>query len=120
MTRTICTFLFGLLLTCTTYGGTAEPPLLRDSSGQEITTKEAWITRRQEIRELFRTRVYGRVPKTPFKLTSKMMKQDKKAMDGRATPKIVAIAHKFGRAFYYSFQLILEATSTYCALDTAG
>ena len=91
MNRKINAFLFGFLLTCTANGGTAEPPLLQDNKGKEISTKEAWLKRREELRELFRTHIYGRVPKTPFKLTSKVKKEDKKALDGRATLKILAL-----------------------------
>ena len=44
------------------------PELLRFKDGSNV-TKETWSKRRQELLEMFRTHVYGRVPQTPSELS---------------------------------------------------
>jgi len=71
----------------------ALPSLLTEKNGKPVTTKEEWMKiRRPELLELFRTNVYGRVPATPYTLDYKVIKIDKKALDGAATLKQVEIA----------------------------
>ncbi|MBW6533763.1 MAG: acetylxylan esterase [Mariniphaga sp.] len=69
------------------------PELLVTESGQTISTSEHWETlRRPEILKLFENHVYGQVPKDFDDIKFKITKQDKKAMDGKATLKEVAIS----------------------------
>lgn len=54
--------------------------------GRRIATAEAWTSvRRPEVLELFRKHVYGRVPETPFRCSSKVVSEDPNAMEGAAT-----------------------------------
>ncbi|CAN5508932.1 acetylxylan esterase [soil metagenome] len=56
------------------------------------TTTEQWQSkRRPEVLELFRTHVYGRVPATKYEQAYKVVKEDKAALDGKATLKEVDI-----------------------------
>lgn len=67
-----------------------DPLVTRD--GRKITTADAWMkTRRPEVLELFREHVYGRVPATPYQTSFKVVKEDRNAMDGVATLKLVEI-----------------------------
>ncbi len=51
-----------------------------------ITNSDGWEkTRRNEILELFRSNVYGRVPSTPYTKSFKVIREDRNAMDGNAT-----------------------------------
>ncbi len=68
------------------------PELLVTQSGEAVTTAEKWeSTRRPEIIQLFEDNVYGQVPKDFDDFSFKVTNQDKKAMDGKATLKEVAI-----------------------------
>ena len=68
------------------------PALLTTRDGQTITTPAQWENlRRPEILKLFEDHVYGQVPKDFDDIKFKVTKQDKKAMDGKATLKKVAI-----------------------------
>ncbi|MCA1760210.1 MAG: hypothetical protein LC658_10620, partial [Bacteroidales bacterium] len=68
------------------------PELLVTESGQTISTPEQWENiRRPEILQLFENHVFGQVPKNFDDIKFKITKQDKKAMDGKATLKEVAI-----------------------------
>lgn len=68
------------------------PALLTAQSGQTVSTPEQWKKiRRPEILKLFEDHVYGQVPKDFDNIKFKVTKQDKKAMDGIATLKEVAI-----------------------------
>jgi hypothetical protein len=68
------------------------PELLVAETGQTISTSEQWEKiRRPEILNLFEDHVYGQVPKDFDDIRFKVTKQDKKAMDGKATLKKVAI-----------------------------
>ena len=68
------------------------PEVLTTQKGEKITTKKQWETlRRPELLELFTTQVYGRVPGTPFKQSIKVVNEDRNAMNGAATLKLVDI-----------------------------
>jgi len=68
------------------------PELLITESGQTISTQAQWEKiRRPEILQLFENHVYGQVPKDFDDIKFKVTKQDKKAIDGKATLKEVAI-----------------------------
>ena len=68
------------------------PDVLAGSSGNRITSAREWKkTRRQEVLELFRENVYGRVPPTPYTKSFKIVNEDKDAMNGEATLKQVEI-----------------------------
>jgi hypothetical protein len=70
----------------------ALPDVLANSAGNRITTAKEWAkVRRQEVLELFRENVYGRVPSTPFTKTFTVVNEDKNAMGGSATLKQVDI-----------------------------
>lgn len=71
----------------------ALPELLRTSSGDLVTTPEAWRDqRRPELLELFRTHIYGRAPVTrPGDLAFEVTETDAQALDGQATRKNVAL-----------------------------
>lgn len=62
------------------------PEALRLQNGTVVNTADAWKnSRRGEVLELFRTHVYGRVPKTPFEKSFKVVHEDRKALAGKAT-----------------------------------
>jgi hypothetical protein len=68
------------------------PELLITESGQTISTPEQWENiRRPEILKLFEDHVYGQVPKDFDNIKFKVTNKDKKAMNGKATLKEVAI-----------------------------
>ena len=68
------------------------PDPLVSLTGREIRTKSEWMKyRRPEILELFTMHVYGRVPRTPYSLDFKIVKEDTHAIDGLATLKQVDI-----------------------------
>ncbi len=68
------------------------PELLVSEGGQTISTPEQWENiRRPEILKLFEDHVYGQVPKDFDDIKFKVTNRDKKAMDGKATLKEVAI-----------------------------
>ena len=68
------------------------PALLTSQSGKLISTAKEWKKiRRPELLELFTSQVYGRVPDTHFETTFKIISEDKMAMDGAATRKLVDI-----------------------------
>jgi hypothetical protein len=68
------------------------PELLVTESGQTVSTPAQWENiRRPEILKLFEDHVYGQVPKDFDDIKFKVTKQDKKAMNGMATLKEVAI-----------------------------
>lgn len=71
------------------------PELLITENGQTISTSEQWENiRRPEILKLFEDHVYGQVPKDFDYIKFKVTNKDKKAMDGKATLKEVAITVK--------------------------
>jgi hypothetical protein len=68
------------------------PELLVTESGQTVSTPEQWKNiRRPEILKLFEDHVYGQVPKDFDNIRFKVINKNKKAMDGKATLKEVAI-----------------------------
>lgn len=68
------------------------PDVLANSAGKKITSAREWTkVRRQEVLELFRENVYGKVPATPYTKSFKVVNVNKNAMDGAATLKQVDI-----------------------------
>ncbi len=68
------------------------PQILQTKNGEKVSTTEAWEKiRRPEILKLFEDNVYGQVPKDFDDIKFKVTNQDKKAMNGKATLKEVAI-----------------------------
>lgn len=68
------------------------PDVLANSAGKKITSAREWTkVRRQEVLELFRENVYGKVPATPYTKSFKVINVNKNAMDGAATLKQVDI-----------------------------
>jgi hypothetical protein len=60
--------------------------------GRKVTTAQLWTkVRRNEILELFRENVYGRVPNTPYSKSFKVINEDRNIMGGAATLKQVEI-----------------------------
>ena len=69
------------------------PDVLTASSGKRISSARGWKNyRRQEVLELFRKNVYGRVPATQYTKDFKVINEDKNAMGGDATLKQVDIS----------------------------
>jgi hypothetical protein len=68
------------------------PEVLVNSTGQKITKPKKWTkVRRNEVLEMFRENVYGRVPATSYTKTFTVVNEDKNAMGGSATLKQVDI-----------------------------
>jgi pimeloyl-ACP methyl ester carboxylesterase len=68
------------------------PDPLQLQSGKSVTTAEEWTkTRRSEVLELFRTHVYGRVPATKYEQAFRVVHEDPKALDGKATMRQVDV-----------------------------
>jgi len=68
------------------------PGLLVTSDGGRINNASEWEKkRREEVLELFRENVYGRVPSTSYNMKFTIEKEDGKAMEGKATLKQVVI-----------------------------
>ncbi len=68
------------------------PDLLTGSGNIKINNRKDWINfRRPELLELFTSQVYGRVPSTPYQLNFKVVKEDKNALNGLATLKLIDI-----------------------------
>jgi pimeloyl-ACP methyl ester carboxylesterase len=68
------------------------PNPLQPANRAEIKTAEQWTNgRRDEILELFRTNVYGRVPATTYDKSFEVIKEDARAMNGDATLRQIAI-----------------------------
>jgi pimeloyl-ACP methyl ester carboxylesterase len=68
------------------------PELLTTLQGKKVKNVKMWEKkRRNEILELFRENVYGRIPSTPYSESFKLVNEDKNAMDGNATLKQVDI-----------------------------
>jgi hypothetical protein len=73
------------------------PDPLTTKAGKKITTAEEWNkVRRPEVLELFREHVYGRVPATEYKKSFKIVREDRNAMNGAATLKLVEITIESG------------------------
>jgi pimeloyl-ACP methyl ester carboxylesterase len=68
------------------------PEVLVSFEGKQVKDVQMWEeTRRNEILELFRTNVYGRVPSTEYTKSFKLINEDKNAMGGTATLRQVDI-----------------------------
>ena len=64
------------------------PDPLMTSDGRKVTSSGMWKKeRREEVLELFRENVYGRVPNTPYTITFRLVNEDKNAISGAATLK---------------------------------
>jgi hypothetical protein len=68
------------------------PDPLTSVDGRKIRSQKQWTSqRRQEVLELFRTNVYGRIPDTEYSKSFKLVNIDPAAMGGNATLKQVDI-----------------------------
>ena len=68
------------------------PDLLTAADGRKIATADDWQKiRREEVLELFRKYVYGRVPATPYQKSFQVVHEDPMAMGGAATLKQVDV-----------------------------
>jgi len=68
------------------------PDVLATQKGKMVKNAGMWEkTRREEVLEMFRENVYGRVPSTPYSKSFKVVNEDKNAMGGTATLKQVDI-----------------------------
>jgi len=68
------------------------PDPLMMLNGGTVTSAKMWTKlRRNEVLELFRENIYGRVPSTPYSKSFSVVNIDKNAMDGAATLKQVDI-----------------------------
>ncbi len=82
------------------------PDILTSLDGTKVTNADTWNRiRRNEILELFRENVYGRVPYTPYEKSFKVVNLDKNAINGTATLKQVDITIRSGGK-----QLIIHLT----------
>jgi hypothetical protein len=73
------------------------PEILVSHEGKKVDNFKKWErSRREEILELFRTNVYGRVPSTPYNRSFNLIKEDKKVMNGDATLRQVDITIERG------------------------
>ena len=69
------------------------PELLKTGGGKKVSNQKTWTkVRRNEILELFRTEVFGRVPQTDYKTNFRVVNLDKNAAGGNATLKQVDIS----------------------------
>jgi len=82
-----------ILMVLAPHGFAALPDPLVAENGAPIKTVKEWEEqRRPELLELFRSQVYGRTPVgRPDDLSFKVIHEDKNAMDGKATLKLVEI-----------------------------
>ncbi len=61
-------------------------------NGERVTSKEQWLTQRKpELKELFQHYMYGYLP-PPVKIEAKVEREDRKALEGKATLKEVTIS----------------------------
>jgi hypothetical protein len=68
------------------------PDVLTSPSGKKSVSTSDWKKYgRPELLELFRTNVFGRVPSTPYKKTFKIVSEDKNALGGTATFKLIDV-----------------------------
>ncbi|MDR2102764.1 MAG: alpha/beta hydrolase [Treponema sp.] len=76
-----------------------------------VLSREAWENRKNEILELFRSEVYGRIPGDPsLSVSYRVADSSPGFMDGRAIRKIIEIrAVRKDREFIFPFQLFVPA-----------
>lgn len=68
------------------------PEVLKTNAGKEVKSKKMWEdVRRPEILRLFEDNIYGQMPKDIDSIRFTLKKEDKAAMDGKATLKEVAV-----------------------------
>jgi len=68
------------------------PDVLKSQDGKKISSQRQWVSlRRNEILELFRSNVFGRVPETSYKTAFKIVNTDKNAINGTASLKQIEI-----------------------------
>jgi pimeloyl-ACP methyl ester carboxylesterase len=68
------------------------PDVLVTEQGKKVRSARMWENiRRNEILELFRENIYGRIPSTPYSKSFRLIKEDRNAMGGDATLKQVDI-----------------------------
>ena len=68
------------------------PELLKSEAGLAIESGAQWETlRREELLDLFRDHVYGRVPVSDVKINYKLLREDREALGGIAVEKEVGI-----------------------------
>ncbi len=68
------------------------PDIFTTIDGIKVSDSDLWNkVRRQEILQLFRSNVYGRVPSTPYTMDFNVTNEDRKAINERATLKQVDI-----------------------------
>ena len=73
------------------------PDVLLSKDSATVNTSEAWeASRRDEVLELFRSHVYGRVPRTDFSIAYDVIFQDNKALGGMAVMKEVKVTVRKG------------------------
>jgi hypothetical protein len=61
------------------------PEILINSEGSKIQSSGDWEqNRRQEVLELFRENIYGRIPSTPYTKSYRVVNEDKSAIGGAA------------------------------------
>ena len=66
-----------------------DPLVLND--GSPVSDAETWRTRRRpEILQMFETHVYGKAPKNPGNVRSKVTSTDPQALGGKATRKEIS------------------------------
>jgi len=74
------------------------PELLISESGLNIETSQEWEDlRRNELLELFRTHVYGRVPESEISVKHILVQEDRAALDGKAILKEVVLEIRSAR-----------------------
>lgn len=86
---TVLALLLLLMVAVEAYSTVVKPELLVDPHAGKPITRESWRTRRCEILELFKSRVFGRVPNTLYDLDANVVTEDSRALEGRATLQIV-------------------------------
>jgi hypothetical protein len=68
------------------------PDPLKMTNGRDVKNARAWTNgRREEVLELFRTNVFGRMPSTPYEQKFTTINTDRNAMSGAATLKEIDI-----------------------------
>lgn len=82
------------------------PKVLRNESGEDIESPEAWLEHRPTLLNIFRDQVYGHSPGPPDKVVPTILEKNPQAMKGAATLKRVQITCVSGEKSH-AFELIL-------------